>query len=135
MSKILGIDYGSKRIGLALSDETKKVAFPCGVFENNSAVTDRVTGLINKEEIDTLVCGESFDENSKENIIMKKAREFCEKIANDTKLPIFYENEFMSSVEASRSSFVEQGKKGKQEIDASAAALILQRYLDKQEHR
>lgn len=131
MSKILGIDYGTKRVGIALSDESKKVAFPFIILPNDQNFIASVVKLCAEEGVDCVVMGESLDMNGDDNIIMKKARIFSEEFSGISGIPVFTEQEFMTSVEAHRSAFKEQGKTGRQEVDASAAALILQRYLEK----
>lgn len=131
MSKILGIDYGAKRIGIAMSDENQKVAFPFLILPNDKDALPLLCDLCGKEKIERIVMGESLDERENENKIMPEARLFAEALSGKTGLPVSFEKEFMTSVEAHRSAFEEQGKIGRQEVDASAAALILQRYLDR----
>lgn len=131
MSKIVGIDYGTKRIGIALSDEGQKVAFPFLILPNDKNILTTLVKLCESEGVGKIVMGESLDARGDENDIMAAARAFSQSLAKETKLPLSFEQEFMTSVEAHRSAFEEQGKRGKHEVDASAAALILQRYLDK----
>ena len=132
MNKIIGIDYGEKRIGVALSDEGGKVAFPFSVVPNDKNALFALRSLCEEEKAGRIVMGESLNSLGKDNQVMAGARLFVETLAKETGLLVSFEQEFMTSVEAHRSSFKEQGKRGRQEVDASAAALILQRYLDKQ---
>lgn len=125
MSKYLGIDYGAKRVGVAISDETGTLAFPRAVFLNDATLRGKILTLIEAEKIDGIVCGESIKEDGGENIIMKEARVFAEALRDLTNLPLYFEKEFFTSVEARR-------MQEHHEVDDSAAALILQRYLDKQ---
>ncbi|MFA5841424.1 MAG: Holliday junction resolvase RuvX [Candidatus Paceibacterota bacterium] len=132
MAKILGIDYGAKRIGVAMSDEGGRVAFPFSVVPNDKNALFTLRSLCGEEKIGRIVVGESLNSRGEDNQVMAAARLFVETLAEETALPVSFEQEFLTSVEAHRSSFEEQGKKGRQEVDSSAAALILQRYLDKQ---
>jgi putative Holliday junction resolvase len=127
----LGIDYGSKRIGVALSDEGARVAFPFSVVANDKNALFTLKSLCDEEKVGRIVMGESLNSRGEDNQIMAAARIFARTLAEETSLPVSFEHEFLTSVEAHRSSFDEQGKKGRQEVDSSAAALILQRYLDR----
>ena len=118
----LGIDYGSKRIGIALSDEAGDFAYPHSVIENNTHVLKTIGELCTKENVGAIVIGDSRDFSGKENLIMKKVHMFKKELEG-LKLPIFFELEFMTSQEAEHI----QGKRDS--LDASAAALILKSYL------
>ena len=136
MSRFLGIDYGEKRVGLAISDENAKLAFPLKILPNNKELFDLVHNICGEEGITEIVIGESFDFTGKENKIMESIKDFVKELLA-LNLPIHFEKEFMTTVEArgrvgkeknnARKTKKENGKK----VDASAAALILQRYLDK----
>jgi|SRR3989344_2042128 len=124
--KYLGIDYGEKRIGLAVSDEESKIAFPLDVLSNDKRLIERIKQICSTEKIGSIVIGESKDFGGKDNIIMKNAKIFFQLLKKKLKLPIHWEIEFYTSAEAARL----QGKHGM--LDASAAAIILQSYLNKQ---
>lgn len=123
--KYLGIDYGEKRVGLAVSDEEGKVAFPLDVLSNDKRLLDRVKKICADEKIESIVIGESKDFGGKDNMIMKDAKIFYKALKKSVKLPTHWEIEFYTSKEAERL----QGKHGM--LDASAAAIILKSYLDK----
>jgi putative Holliday junction resolvase len=136
MTRFLGIDYGAKRVGLAISDENGKLAFPYKILQNNNELFDFIHNICGQENITEIVIGESIDLSGKENKIMEKIKEF-EKELFALGLPIHFQKEFMTTIEARGREGKEKNnaKKVKKEIagkvDASAAALILQRYLDK----
>ena len=132
MAKILGIDYGKKRIGVAISDQGGKFAFPHSIVDNDRDGIIVLKEIIEKDGVEKIVFGESLNSDGRENPIMEDTRAFAERLSLETGRPVFFEKEFMTSVEAHRFAFKEQEKKGRQEVDASAAALILQRYLDRQ---
>ena len=116
---------------MALSDEGGKIAFPFLVVVNDKNALFALSSLCKEEKVGRIVIGESLNGEGEENQMMAGARLFAETLSKETNLPVSFEQEFLTSVEAHRSSFIEQGKKGKQGVDSSAAALILQRYLDK----
>jgi putative holliday junction resolvase len=123
--KILGIDFGSKRIGLAVSDESGKMAFPHSVILNNKSALDEVGDIVKKEKIESIIIGESKDFKGEPNEIMKEIERFKKILEEKTKMPVFFEPEFMTSQQA-------EHLQGKNEMhDASAATIILQSYLDK----
>ena len=120
----MGIDYGSKRIGLAVSDIEGKIAFPREVVKNESDKTLRyIVRFCDVEKIGAIVLGQSMDYKGQPNPI-QSAIENCKlKIAKLTHLPVYYQNEFFTSAQAARLTDVAK-------LDASAAALILQSWLD-----
>lgn len=123
-NKFLGIDYGTKRIGLAVSDERCTLAFPKTIVENNAGALARIRKIIHEENVGGIVIGESLDFKGKPNAIAQDIESFMGELG-ELGLPIFKEKEFLTSVEARRL----QSSLGK--VDASAAAIILQRYLDR----
>jgi len=141
--KFLGIDYGTKRIGFAVSDDGGRLAFPLEVIKNNGEIMDKLEALIVKEKIKEIVVGESLDFAGLPNILQKEVYFFITKLKNNRKfkIPVHQEKEFLTSIEARRygdfenvrSSEAYSRRKNKKStsVDASAAALILQRYLDK----
>jgi putative Holliday junction resolvase len=123
--RLLGIDYGEKRVGIAVSDEEQQFAFAKVVLQNSKKLLEEVAKLCIENEIVGIVIGDSRDYEMKENKIMEKITPFIEELRLKTKLPVELELEFMTSIAADRFQ-------GKNEFhDASAAALILQSYLDK----
>jgi putative Holliday junction resolvase len=121
--KIIGIDFGTKRVGTALSDETGKVAFPKEVIQNNSELLNKLEAFAKAEGVSLFVIGESRDFGGRANQLqhdINKLKADLERKGFDVR----FEQEYSSSVEASRFQGVNQM------IDASAAAIILQRYLD-----
>ena len=126
--RLMGIDYGSKRVGIAVSDEAGQFALPYSVISNSESHSDVLVDEIMKiaEENGTkeVVMGESRDYKGEANKIMARSLEL-KKHLESAGLVVYLEPEFMTSVQAERF----QGKNAKS--DSSAAALILQAYLDK----
>ena len=127
--KFLGIDYGTKRIGLALSDEDGKLAFPKETLKNDGDALNIIVDLIKVENVGEVVVGDSTDFSGAENKIVVEVETFISQLAGKIIIPIRKQKEFLTSVEARRYG----NSKGdmRKSVDAGAAALILQRYLDK----
>jgi putative holliday junction resolvase len=133
--KYLGIDYGTKRIGIAVSDEGGTLAFPLTTVPAGTDALGRIVELINREWAEKIVLGESRDLSGKPNPIMEDIEQFKKDLAELTQLPVEYEQEFFSSSAAAR-QFTPEKKSRKEnpsheKLDAAAAALILQSYLDR----
>jgi putative Holliday junction resolvase len=140
--RFLGIDYGTKRIGIAISDENQRLAFPKEILENNTHTLDKLSDIIKSENVREIVVGESVDFKGKLNALSARIEIFILELKEKFELPTHKQKEFLTSVEARRPkdgkkyfsqsqahSKIKQIKSGR--IDASAAALILQRYLDR----
>jgi putative Holliday junction resolvase len=141
-SRFLGIDYGTKRIGVAISDENHTLAFPKEIIKNDANTMDRLAEVIRSEKITEIVVGESVDFSGKLNALSGRIEVFILELKEKFKLPVHKQKEFLTSVEARRSQNGKQASNQSQShsrikkikagrVDAGAAALILQRYLDK----
>lgn len=122
--RILGIDYGAKRIGVAVSDESATFALPLAVIHNTDGAAAEIAAMARENGVDTAVMGESRDYKQQPNTIYDSSMSFKAELERES-LTVILEPEFMTSVAAARF----QGKNDMH--DASAAALILQSYLDK----
>ena len=127
--KYLGIDYGSKRIGVAMSDDGGNMAFPKAVIPNNRHLMVELSNLIKNHKIEKVIVGESKDFNMEDNPIFKDARFFASELARETGVSVEFEPEYLTSHQAGRTNFELSG--GNAMLDASAAAIILQSFLDK----
>ncbi len=125
--KYLGIDFGSKKVGFAQSDEDARLAFPLMIAPNDSTLLKDTLELVREMKIATVVIGESVNGQGKPNEIAKKARAFGSQLENAMDVRIVFEKEWFTTVEARK----QPGKEDDHEVDDSAAALLLQRYLDK----
>ena len=137
--RYLGIDYGSKKIGLALSDESGTMGFPHAIIPNTPRLVDELGVLIAKENIGAVVIGESRTLAGGENPIAKDARALGDAIVERSGVPVFFESEVFTSVEARRVPVGRQAgpsraPKKHVAVDASAAALILTSYLSRTTH-
>jgi putative Holliday junction resolvase len=135
--RYLGIDYGTKRVGLALSDEGGVMAFPYKILKNEKNLVDDIHNICGTESVNAIVIGESLDLSGQPNKLMDSIKVFSNEIQKTLGLPVNFQPEFMTTIEARGREGKEvndarQVAKGSQIVaDASAAALILQRYLDK----
>lgn len=131
MSKILGLDYGDKHIGLALADSETRVASPLMILENkgDDSVIEELKKIVAEEEIRRIIIGRPQGMQGQESDQLKKVNEFIKLLENNFDLAIITEDERLSTVMANN-LIKEQKKKGKRN-DAVAAMLILQSYLDK----
>lgn len=140
--RFMGIDYGTKRIGVAISDENGVLAFPKEIVANDLHTFDKFRDIIEKEGVKEIVVGESVDFSGKLNVLSGRIEVFILELEEKFELPVRKQKEFLTSVEARKSkdtksslspshahSRVKQIKSGR--VDAGAAALILQRYLDR----
>lgn len=125
--KYLGIDFGSKKVGFAQSDDEGLMAFPLMVSPNDKSLLKDTMELLRELKITTIVIGESVDGKGKPNAIAKEARAFGMQIEKSVDVKVAFEKEWYSTVEARK----QPGKEGDHEVDDQAAAIVLQRYLDK----
>ena len=125
--KYLGIDFGSKKVGFAQSDDEGRLAFPLMISPNDASLLKDTLELIREMKFHVVVVGESVDGNGKPNKIAKDARAFAAKIENTIDVRIVFEKEWYSTVEARK----QPGNEDNREVDDQAAAIVLQRHLDK----
>ena len=134
MGRILGLDYGDRRIGLALSDPSKMIASPFKFIINigDGEVLDYLKILIAEEDIEAIVVGLPIGMKGQETKQTTKVREFAELLSSLT-IPISFEDERLSSISAEKSMIQQKIKTGhhKGMIDQRAAAILLQQYLDR----
>jgi putative Holliday junction resolvase len=131
---LLGVDYGSVRIGLAVSDPERRLASPLAVYERHSLERDAVYFhvLADSEEIGAIVVGLPVHLNGREGAKAAESRAFGVWLAETTGLPVTFWDERFSTVEA-ESALWQAGlthKKRKERRDRVAAQILLQSYLD-----
>lgn len=145
--RYLGIDYGDKRIGLAVSDDEGHLAVPFDVVEETSVerVIARIKRVVQDEGIRAIVVGVPLSMGKRtdaphmvrpkdqKNGQMQRVQQFIAQLRTDTAVPVETIDERLSTVEAERRM---QGapKRTTAAKDAIAASIILQSYLDAQEH-
>lgn len=122
--RYLGIDYGFKRIGIALSDEKGEFAIPFTVLKSSKRLVDEVLAIAEENRVGKIVVGESKDYKGQPNAIYESSIVFKKELEAEG-YEVIMEPEFMTSAHAEKT----QGKI--ELLDSSSAALILQSYLDK----
>lgn len=123
--RYLGIDYGDKRIGLALSDEDGVFAFPYATIENTASAREEIRGVCEKERVEKIVLGIPIPLSGGASRYTDEVRRWSDTLSVFIDIPIAHHNEMLSTKMAA------QEGAGEATIDQSAAALILQGYLDK----
>lgn len=134
----MGIDFGERRIGLAISDPDGKVAIPLTTLARTSdrAAIREIAQIARREEVERLVLGEPVGLDGQRGPNAERVRRFGERLAEASGLPVRLVNESLTSVEA-QERLREAGIDPRREparIDAVAAQILLQEALDT-EHR
>lgn len=134
MPRILGLDYGTRRVGEALSDPGRTMAFPAGVYHLRTPDLDarHYRELVREDEVDRIVIGLPLHTSGREGQLASMARTFGDWLAGVTGLPVHYIDERYTSVEAEH-RLIDAGlkrRKRKDLRDQLAAQILLQTYLD-----
>ncbi len=131
--RYLGIDFGLKRTGLALTDAAATLAFPLKTLykETNRQFWDELLETIRQERIDALVVGIPYDLYGEETETTVQAKNFILRLEKKSNLPVYTVNETCSSVEAKeqlKKAGVSKDKISRY-LDQQAAVVILESYL------
>ncbi len=132
MSRSLGVDYGTKRVGLAMSDSLGITARPLSVVPR-SAVVDEVVNLVKEHEIGTIVVGLPTGLSGDEGMSASEARNLADELGAATGAEVILVDERYTSRMAD-DALLESGmkrRKRRENVDKVAAAIILQDYLDR----
>ena len=134
MGRLLAIDYGARRVGLALSDPLKMIANPYQTILNKSEnnLILEIERIIDAEDVEQIIIGLPLGMAGQITEQTKKVKEFADKLIARG-IAIEYEDERWSSVAAKRSMKEQNIKSGynKELVDQTAAAIFLQQYLDR----
>jgi putative Holliday junction resolvase len=136
MSRVVGIDLGSRRIGVALSDGLGLTAQPHATIERHGGTRDlqAIAAVVAKNEAGLVVLGLPLDPEGNEGAAARSARAFAERLRAVLPVPVEMIDESFSTVEAEEvllEADLSRARR-KQVIDRLAAAVILQRWLDQQ---
>ena len=121
--KILAIDYGKKWVGLAISDDERKLAFPYKTLENNKDIFPSLINIVKKENIRKIIIGLPLNKKMEKTPQTIEVKNWAGLLKSKIKIPIDFENEIFTSKAAD--------KLGAKNQHAAAAAIFLQSYLDK----
>jgi len=133
MSKILAIDYGTKNIGLALSDSGRRLAFPYNTLSvqcQSVQCQDRVISDLKKicllEDVERVVLGMPLNLSGEKTKMSEEVFGFSKKLEEELDVPVEVEDERLTTVQAQKLA-----NKGSRNIDELSAQILLQSYLDK----
>jgi putative Holliday junction resolvase len=129
---LLGLDVGDALVGVAVS-RSGTLAEPFKAFPRAAKEAEaEIIKLIKSQGVQLLVCGLPLSDDNKENTQCQKVRAFCDRITKRTGVEIVFVDEYCTSVDAGEllSLAGKRGRKRENRLDAAAAALILQAYLD-----
>jgi len=134
--RFLGIDFGEKRIGLAISDPEGRLAVPLTTLErrNDRSALRQIAEIAQREGVGRLVLGEPVDLYGRKGPTAERARRFGARLAELTGLPVEWVDEALTSVEAA-GRLRQAGIDARREpgrIDAVAAQILLQDALDRE---
>jgi putative Holliday junction resolvase len=132
--RTLGIDFGLKRVGLALSDSEGRLALPYRVIQRTTrdALFQELADVIRSEGVQAVVVGLPLALDGEETLATRQCRNFAESLARRIDLPVELVDERLTSAQA-EADLAQAGvkaKKRRQRLDAQAAALILRAHLD-----
>ena len=133
-TRVLGIDFGTRRVGAAVSDPRRKIATPLEVFERRDVVQDarHYRALVEEHDVDLIVIGLPLHTSGQEGTSAKQARAWGAWLARETGLPVVYHDERFSTVDAEErllaAGIKRQGRKDRR--DMLAAQILLQAFLD-----
>jgi len=136
--RILGIDYGSTRVGLAVSDPLRIIAQGVGTIDNDDRLYDRIAVIIREQEVALILVGMPYAPDGGEGGKGREVRGFIENLRRTTAVPIETWDESFSSVNA-QSAMIHAGMRRKKRrvkgrVDEMAARLLIQEYLDSHHH-
>ena len=132
MNRILGLDFGRARIGVAISDELQLLAHPMETIPANEEPASRVAEIVREKQVDHVVAGIPRQMNGQIGTAATEALEFVEKLRAILPCPVVTWDERLTTVAANR-ALRDAGKKTRHTrdyVDQVAAQIILQSYLD-----
>jgi putative holliday junction resolvase len=134
MARILGLDFGTRRVGAAVSDPGREMAFPLEVYELRGSEPDarHYRELVLENDVERIVVGLPLHTSGRESELALRARKFGNWLASVTALPVVYHDERYTTIEAERNLLGAglTSKKRKALRDKLAAQIMLQGYLD-----
>ena len=134
LSRVLGLDYGERRIGMALSDPLRIIAKPLAIIDRKKTIDylSKISNIVSEKKITSVVVGLPITLKGKNSKQTDNVLAFIEQLKANLKIPIIAIDERLSSVAAEKSLRLQNIKTGyeKGRVDETAAAIFLQEYLD-----
>jgi putative Holliday junction resolvase len=132
MGRIAAIDFGLKRIGIAVSDEGKKIAFPSCTIAGGPGAIDEIKKTFASKQIELIIIGLPRLLNGTEGPMAEAVRRFAKELETKLNIPVKFVDEWFSSKIADRSlREIQLNRKERSKIiDVTTATMLLQNYLD-----
>lgn len=135
--RTLAIDFGLKRIGLAMSDPQGRMALPYAtlVKKDNARLLAQLQDILDQEGVQRLVVGLPLGLNGEETLSTRQAQNFAHRLGKAASLPVYLQDETLSSSEAAH-RLHESGLRGRRQkavLDQMAAVVILESFLEQQQ--
>jgi putative holliday junction resolvase len=134
LTRFLGIDFGLKRIGIAVSDPLHTFAYSLTTLQNDSTLIKKLSNIIQSKNIKKIVLGVPSEEKTSATSIVNKVKEFKEQLIKEFNLDVIEWDETFTSVMAKdriiESVNKKRKRKNKELIDMNSASIILQEYID-----
>lgn len=130
LNNTLGLDIGSRRIGVAIIKDQVAVARPLSTIEMNDSIISQLSDLCKEHEIKKIVAGLPRSLSGDDTEQTKKVRSFVKSLEDQLNIPVQFQDEAVTSVQATEALSAGKRSFKKGEVDATAAALILNDYLE-----
>jgi putative Holliday junction resolvase len=134
MGRILGIDFGAQRVGLALSDPLHIVSIPYKTlqYRSRTQLIQQLKDILSEKDVELVVLGLPVGMGGKDTVQTGKTREFKAALEKEIAVPVVFQDERLSSVSARKDLVKMEVKTGhsKGQVDQTAAAIFLQQFLD-----
>jgi putative Holliday junction resolvase len=131
-SRIMGIDFGTVRVGIALTDPMQMIARPYQVLANDNRLFKNISKIIKEKNVSKIVLGLPVNISGEDTDKTREVRSFAETLKSKVKLPVYFYDERYTSAEAN--TLLEKmgysARSGRKVIDKVAAAIILKSYLE-----
>jgi putative holliday junction resolvase len=127
MGKLMGVDYGERRIGIAISDEEQNFAFERGIWDAKEFF-DKITDFIKSEDIEKIVLGYPLSLKGNQTVKTEEVLDFKNKLESVAKVPVELVDERLSSRMAAKAAGTSKN------IDSLAAQIFLQNYIELNKH-
>ncbi len=132
--RLMGIDFGEVRIGIALSDPLQIISQPFLVLANNENTINEIQNIIKTEEVEKIILGLPQNLDGEDTKKTLEVREFAEELKSNIDVPLFFWDERYSSVEANE-QLKQMGYtilESRKVVDKVAASIILKNYMEDQ---
>jgi len=131
--RYLAIDCGLKRTGLAICDRAETLASPLAVIQGQKQLLEKIADIVTRENVDAIILGLPLNMDGSRGAQAKKAQEFAEQLKARLKIPIFFQDERLTTFGAEKKLAAAEYTRAskKKRLDAVAAAEILQAFLEK----